>query len=33
MSTPTSSVAATASAADQSLLYPSPYKEFWLAFS
>lgn len=28
MSTPT-----TAVAVDQSLLYPSPYKEFWHAFS
>lgn len=33
MSTPTSSVAVSAVAVDQSLLYPSPYKEFWQAFS
>lgn len=33
MSTPTSSVATSAPSADQSLLYPSPYKEFWQAFS
>ncbi|PTS94215.1 ABC transporter permease subunit, partial [Pseudomonas sp. HMWF006] len=33
MSTPTSSVATSAPNADQSLLYPSPYKEFWQAFS
>lgn len=33
MSTPTSSVATATSAVDQSLLYPSPYKEFWQAFS